>query len=157
MPDDKVNILCPLLRCCICGVEKPTTRQNFGTKSNGLPRAQCRECRRALTNEYAALNRERGRNRARDRKELLESVGYVNQHLEHRDFLLSRQKRKCYFCKNLLDETTCEIDHLTPISRGGDNSLENLACCCRACNRAKGAQTEKEFKLWMKDRLKNYK
>lgn len=31
------------------------------------------------------------------------------------------------------------IDHIVPISRGGDNSPENLAASCRRCNSRKGA------------------
>jgi 5-methylcytosine-specific restriction endonuclease McrA len=30
-----------------------------------------------------------------------------------------------------------EIDHLVPISRGGANSYDNVACSCRRCNRTK--------------------
>jgi 5-methylcytosine-specific restriction endonuclease McrA len=32
---------------------------------------------------------------------------------------------------------TLECDHVTPVSRGGDHSDENLVTACRPCNRAK--------------------
>jgi hypothetical protein len=32
-----------------------------------------------------------------------------------------------------------EIDHFHPVSRGGDDGLENLVYCCVACNRFKGS------------------
>ena len=31
------------------------------------------------------------------------------------------------------------LDHLVPISRGGDSSAENLRVCCRACNMRRSA------------------
>ncbi len=38
-----------------------------------------------------------------------------------------------------------EVDHITPVSRGGTNDPENLTCACRSCNRSKGAKTVKEW------------
>ncbi|MGH9798792.1 MAG: HNH endonuclease, partial [Blastocatellia bacterium] len=32
-----------------------------------------------------------------------------------------------------------EIDHYLPVSRGGEDLLENLIYCCSACNRFKGS------------------
>ncbi len=157
MDDDKVNALRPLQTCTLCGETKPTSRENFGTKQNGMPRARCRACYRQKTNEYAASNRERGRERARNRKVLLENVGVVNEHLRYRELLLKEQRGKCYFCKRNITIHTIEIDHLTPISKGGANDYENLAGCCPPCNKAKTDKTELEFIFWRKERLKNYK
>lgn len=33
-----------------------------------------------------------------------------------------------------------ELDHIVPLSVGGDHSYRNTACACRACNGAKGAK-----------------
>lgn len=32
-----------------------------------------------------------------------------------------------------------ELDHRVPMSRGGSHTWENVQCCCRSCNIAKGA------------------
>lgn len=157
MAEKKVNVLYPLQICCLCGETKPTTRENFGTKPNGKPRAQCRVCRRKLTNEYAAANRDKGRARARNRKTRLESVGYVNEYLQYREPLLKLQRELCYFCQTAITSDTIEIDHLTPISRGGDNHRKNLVGCCASCNKAKTNKTEGEFIIWRAERLKNYR
>ncbi len=154
---DPVNALYPLHTCTWCGETKPTTRANFGTKANGKPRHWCRECTRKRTNEYSAANRELGRARARNRKEQLEAVGVVNEHLQFRESLFKQQNEKCYFCKNQLSLEAMEIDHLTPISRGGGNDYKNLAACCLPCNRAKTNRTEEEFIEWRKKRLINYR
>jgi 5-methylcytosine-specific restriction endonuclease McrA len=38
-----------------------------------------------------------------------------------------------------------EIDHITPLSRGGKHTPENLAPACRPCNRSKGAKLLSEW------------
>jgi 5-methylcytosine-specific restriction endonuclease McrA len=36
-------------------------------------------------------------------------------------------------------------DHRIPLSRGGDNTLENLVACCKDCNQRKDNMTDVEF------------
>ncbi len=40
---------------------------------------------------------------------------------------------------------TYEYDHIQPISRGGDNTLNNLQLLCPEANQAKGSLTDQEF------------
>lgn len=49
---------------------------------------------------------------------------------------------KCSACGCTED---LEIDHKTPVSRGGSCALENLQALCRTCNRKKGRKTMEEF------------
>jgi 5-methylcytosine-specific restriction endonuclease McrA len=37
-----------------------------------------------------------------------------------------------------------EIDHIIPVSQGGDSTLDNLVTACRRCNRKKAARTPEE-------------
>ena len=39
-----------------------------------------------------------------------------------------------------------EVDHRTPLSRGGTNSIDNVLPACGRCNREKGQLTEAEFR-----------
>ena len=157
MTEDKVNSLYPYSTCTLCGETKPSTRENFGTKKNGKPRSWCRACTRERTNEHAENNREQGRARARKRKERLESVGEVNEHLVYAPRLLKEQNFECYFCKKPINIKSMEIDHLRPISRGGDNSFKNLAACCALCNKSKTNKTEVEYRQWVATVLRNYR
>lgn len=42
-----------------------------------------------------------------------------------------------------------ELDHVIPLSRGGDHSVENTQCLCRSCNLLKSNRTMNEFVRWM--------
>lgn len=51
----------------------------------------------------------------------------------------------CDYCDDAVS-ADFHIDHLLPISRGGINHPDNLCVACPACNFAKGARTEREFR-----------
>ena len=43
-------------------------------------------------------------------------------------------------CNASLTTGTWTIDHIVPISRGGDNRYSNLQAMCRPCNSRKGSK-----------------
>lgn len=49
----------------------------------------------------------------------------------------------CYCGDDVSDDPQC--DHVLPISRGGQNSLDNLVTACRPCNSSKGDKTPEEW------------
>jgi hypothetical protein len=44
---------------------------------------------------------------------------------------------------------TTEVDHIKPVSAGGQSTRENTRGLCRSCNRRKGAD---ERRRWWRDR-----
>lgn len=44
----------------------------------------------------------------------------------------------CPYCET--DGHNLTIDHITPVSKGGDNSIENLMPCCPSCNSSKNGK-----------------
>lgn len=65
------------------------------------------------------------------------------------DFLkkvLIAQKNKCFFCEDTLIDYKA-IEHLTPVSRGGDNDNYNLVYSCKSCNSKKRQNTLEEFAI----------
>ena len=41
-----------------------------------------------------------------------------------------------------------QVDHIRPVSHGGDDSEENLQILCRLCNLRKGNQSESRWLKW---------
>lgn len=61
---------------------------------------------------------------------------------------------KCYLTNrsiDLSDSKSYHLDHIMPVSRGGDNSLENCQIACRSANLAKSDMTYEEFVKLCKD------
>lgn len=58
--------------------------------------------------------------------------------------VLNRDGFACQYCGRKSPEVKLEIDHIKPVSKGGDNSMENLVTSCFDCNRGK---TDKIIKL----------
>lgn len=56
-------------------------------------------------------------------------------------------RRDNYTCRYCGDRgVLLECDHITPLSRGGNNDDENLTAACSACNRSKSAKMIHEWK-----------
>lgn len=65
----------------------------------------------------------------------------------NRDVLIEMWGGFCYLCMNPLPENSVEktVEHITPLSRGGLHSWENVAPADRACNSRKGTMTFTEY------------
>jgi hypothetical protein len=60
--------------------------------------------------------------------------------------LLIVQQNKCFFCESNLSNYKA-IEHLTPVSKGGDNENYNLVYSCKSCNSKKRQLTLEQFAL----------
>jgi len=83
--------------------------------------------------------------RYRSRKKRLPSTLTVKQWESIKEHFGER----CAYCRM---ELPLEQEHLIPISKGGEYTIDNIICVCRSCNSSKG---DREFKEWYV-RHKNY-
>jgi 5-methylcytosine-specific restriction endonuclease McrA len=60
------------------------------------------------------------------------------------DWVKDNKSIPCPYCGN----KTKEIDHVIPLSKSGQHSLDNLQMLCLDCNRSKGDKLPEEFKAW---------
>ena len=52
--------------------------------------------------------------------------------------VLRRDNWTCHYCQKLLKNSDATVDHLVPLSRGGDRlNQDNLVAACRSCNSSK--------------------
>lgn len=104
-------------------------------------------------------NTEKGRARVRDYKRRWDSSDSGKAHNTYRNF--SRRSRDGgltdfdkEYIRVLRQDPCCycgapmrDIDHIKPISRGGDNHWWNLTSACKACNQEKASRTVIQFLL----------
>jgi len=57
---------------------------------------------------------------------------------ENRLKIFERDGYKCHYCQKQLTRFSATLDHIQPVSRGGDNSYENLTTACLHCNSERG-------------------
>jgi len=149
--------------CTMCHVEYPATLEHFyahKTASSGLT-WWCRSCFKEKKLEWA--NSERGQvcNRACSQRYYCSEKGLLNARVKaHRRravgplprdiyaLLFEAQDGLCFYCECDLKESGYDLEHLTPISRGGDNSiLENLRLACPFCNGSKNNKPWQQYML----------
>lgn len=53
---------------------------------------------------------------------------------ENRLKVFERDEYKCKYCSKQLTRFSATLDHIQPVSKGGDNSFDNLATACLHCN-----------------------
>lgn len=67
-------------------------------------------------------------------------------HVSDRDWrrLCQRHGGRCYYCGSVKPLT---MDHVVPVSRGGQHSIGNLLPACGPCNATKHHRTIMEWRL----------
>ena len=59
-------------------------------------------------------------------------VRFTRKNIFHRD------RNRCQYCGRRFKSRDLNLDHVTPLSRGGRSTWENVVCCCLRCNMTKG-------------------
>jgi Fe2+ or Zn2+ uptake regulation protein len=64
---------------------------------------------------------------------------------ENRLKIFERDNYQCHYCKKQLTRFTVTLDHIQPVSQGGDNSYNNLITACLHCNSERGNRPIMDF------------
>lgn len=98
--------------------------------------------------KYYSSEQSKLKKRARDlrRRIRIRTNGSGHNYVDHKtiSMVLEKYEGKCAYCK-VYCKNSYHIDHKLPVSRGGDNSFNNLALSCPRCNLSKGTKTDYEF------------
>ena len=86
-------------------------------------------------NEFSKIRKEREKN-ASGSWDSITKARYII-------FLRERNGNVCPGCNTEMSDPT--LDHIIPLTRGGDNLIDNLRLLCRSCNSQKGSLTWEEF------------
>lgn len=76
--------------------------------------------------------------------DLLKEQDYYNIK-ENRLKIFERDKYICYKCYKQLTRFSATLDHIQPVSEGGENSFDNLVTCCFHCNANRRATPISDF------------
>jgi 5-methylcytosine-specific restriction endonuclease McrA len=58
----------------------------------------------------------------------------------------ARDGPNCHYCSTPLNSATRTLDHVTPVSQGGGNNVENLRLACKPCNQGRVQQQQSSTK-----------
>jgi hypothetical protein len=58
--------------------------------------------------------------------------------------IFERDAWRCHYCGEDIAEETATLDHVTPVSKGGADTEDNLVACCLMCNSIKSGRTYEE-------------
>jgi 5-methylcytosine-specific restriction endonuclease McrA len=92
-------------------------------------------------NVHRPMHARSPRHLARHRRRLLSR--YNKRHVKRATF--RDCGRRCVYCGTLLGIENATLDHVFPLSRGGDHAPGNLVAACHTCNQLKGSQLPVEF------------
>jgi hypothetical protein len=67
--------------------------------------------------------------------------------------VFKRDSFTCQYCGRKAPDVILEIDHIIPVSKGGNNSIENLVSACRECNGGKSDKKLSELSEVEKSRV----
>ena len=144
--------------CKDCGITYPETRNFFGQYKNKRKgdkvtigfRNSCRKCMAKNTARYDKENPRKAKERNKRRQYWSEKAKgkYTNKDIS---YIRSQLQDRCRFCGSSLSGGG-EIEHLTPVSRGGTHNKSNLSLACHKCNKEKTNKTMDEYFEWRRER-----
>lgn len=71
--------------------------------------------------------------------------------------VIKEANRVCYICNTVIPENeNPTIDHVTPKSKNGADTISNLRCCCKRCNDDKANRDIIEYIDHIKNNIKSY-
>ncbi|OHB79528.1 MAG: HNH endonuclease [Planctomycetes bacterium RBG_16_64_12] len=65
----------------------------------------------------------------------------------NRHTILARDGHCCQYCGRRMPAGQLSVDHVTPRSRGGRTTWDNVVCACLVCNVKKGGRTPREARM----------
>lgn len=141
--------------CRPCGLQKNAEwRAKNRPRADGLPSRACvrvpktaeqkRIEKNAKAREYRKNNKDKVLMWNRLRRHRERGAGPTPSRYEI-ERLICLQDARCVYCSKQFFTDPFEIDHKTPVSRGGKNHISNLHLVCPTCNMRKSSKTHEEY------------
>lgn len=138
-------------QCSKCGELKPENTDHFNLLPSGNFRGTCKTCMAKNTKKHYDIDPQKVMDRVSKYKNQKVAAGGFCTELDAENIRVA-QDDKCIYCGLKLNGRG-ELDHKTPVSRGGNSWPSNLAWACTTCNRDKHNKTVQEFLQWRAERI----
>lgn len=134
--------------CTQCGELKPATREFFGSTPSGGLRGYCRTCMNRASAERERKNKDDRRKRDAKRANIHPGTR-AGFDPSIKSSLLKSQAGLCPCCfLPITSINLAEVDHATPLARGGRHEPSNFMLAHAQCNREKHNKTLDEHWEW---------
>lgn len=125
-----------------------TSRREYHQRTKETRKEKTQALRQENPEHYREIDRQkqaRYRERHPDKIKARQIMTYKREK-NHPDIIALYQEQlgMCRYCGVSLEDVY-EIDHMTPLKRGGSNEMSNIALCCPHCNKTKADRTLEEW------------
>ena len=135
-------------RCTRCGEIKSATREFFGSTPSGGLRGYCRTCMNKASAEYEKNNKE-GRRKRDEKRANTDPDARRGFDDSIKRSLLKSQAGLCPCCfLPITSISQAEVDHATPLTKGGMHHPSNFMLAHTQCNKEKHNKTLAEHWDW---------
>lgn len=66
--------------------------------------------------------------------------------LEDREAVYNKMHGRCAYCGDPVPLSAMQVDHVVPLRKGGEDTLDNMLPACRSCNHYKSTLTVEQFR-----------
>lgn len=81
------------------------------------------------------------------RRSLEANVKFEIELIDLKKMFINAYGKECKYCQKTLTYRNIACDHIIPISKNGDSTVDNLQLICKTCNTRKGPLNEDDFEL----------
>lgn len=135
--------------CRDCGEELEVDRFSRNGRKDGYRRPECRSCqhqRSKLINQNYQLTP--GHLDSLDNHKTAYSK--ISDIYAVKMKLIASQGGECTYCDKRITRENCDLDHIHPLSQGGENIIGNLQALCGRCNKEKHSKGHQEYLVWLR-------
>ena len=116
--------------------------KNIQSKNHEIYREKNKEALKSYNRKWKKENKEKVANQAhRRRARKINASANGNFTEKQWKALIKKTGNKCLCCEKSGDAIKLTIDHIVPISKGGENNIDNIQPLCLSCNASKGDKT----------------
>ena len=143
--------------CLSCSTMRPLTDFSPSKRGLGGVSSYCRACANARPTDRETIRRNTAEYRVRHperwralhrlsqfkRRTLLAAAadGTITDEVLREIYA----RTHCCYCRQPISEKKRTLEHIIPLSRGGQHSVTNIAMACFSCNSSKSYKTPEEF------------